>query len=134
MCNSCQVHVRTCATNRSSYAPGCNFQLEILLIYYCAWVYEWWNLDLYSWKPLVQCKCNLQNSCSLKGKRFSSLVPMADPTLNEEKALERFFGLAHHHVITHAPIQTCKKNRVIAKLAEPRIGAIVPRPFPSSCV
>ena len=41
-----------------------------------------------------------------------------------------FLGLAHHHVTARAPIQTYANNHVIAELAEPRISANVPRPFP----
>ena len=44
--------------------------------------------------------------------------------------LERFLGLAHHHVTARAPVQTSANNHMIAELAEPRIGANVPRPLP----
>ena len=64
-------------------------------------------------------------------KRTSSLVPRPHP--QEGKGLgtlERFLGLAHHHVTARAPIQIYANNHMIAELAEPRIGANVPRPFP----
>ena len=48
--------------------------------------------------------------------------------------LERFLGRAHHHVTSRAPIETYTNNHMIAELAEPRIGANVPRPFPRACV
>ena len=41
-----------------------------------------------------------------------------------------FLGRAHHHVTARAPIQTYANNHMIAELAEPRISANVPRPFP----
>ena len=34
-----------------------------------------------------------------------------------------FFGFAHHHVITCAPIQTYTKYHMITELVEPRITA-----------
>ena len=36
----------------------------------------------------------------------------------------------HHHVTTCAPIQTYANNHMIVEVAESRIGASVPRPFP----
>ena len=61
------------------------------------------------------------------------VVSFPDPTLKREKGLgtlERFLGLADHHVATRAPIQIYANNHMIADLAEPRIGANVTRPFP----
>ena len=60
-------------------------------------------------------------------------VSFPDSTLCEEKGLgtlEHFLGLAHHHVTAHMPIQIYANNHVIGELAEPKIGANVPRPFP----
>ena len=47
--------------------------------------------------------------------------------------LEHFLGLAHRHMTTCVPIQTYANNHMIAELAEPRIGANVPRSFPRAC-
>ena len=59
------------------------------------------------------------------------LVSFPDPTLKDGLGtLERFLGLAHHHVTARAPIQIYANSHMIAELAEPRIGANVPRPFP----
>ena len=63
------------------------------------------------------------------------LVSFPDPTLKEGLGtLERFLGLAHHHVTARAPIQIYANSHMIAELAAPRIGANVPRPFPRACV
>ena len=61
-----------------------------------------------------------------------SLVPRPHHACEEKGlgTLERFLGLAHHHVTACAPIQTYASNHMIAELAEPKIGANVPRPFP----
>ena len=63
-----------------------------------------------------------------------SFVPR--PHAQEGKGLgtiEHFLGLVHHHVTAHVPIQIYANNHMIAELAEPRIGANVPRPFPHMC-
>ena len=54
--------------------------------------------------------------------------------LNGLGTLKHFLGLAHHHMTTHAPIQTYVNNHMIAGLAEPRISSNVPRPFPRVCM
>ena len=58
-----------------------------------------------------------------------SLVPRPHHACEEKGlgTLERFLGLAHHHVTARAPVQTYANNHMIAELAEPRIGANVPR-------
>ena len=66
----------------------------------------------------------------------SALISFPDPTLKRDSVwamgtLKCSLGRAHHHVISHAPTQTYANNHMIAELAEPRIGANVPRPFPS---
>ena len=61
-----------------------------------------------------------------------SLVPRSHP--QEGKGLgtlKCFLGRAQHHVTSHAPTQIYASNHMIAELAEPRIVANVPRPFPS---
>ena len=73
----------------------------------------------------------MNRRCSLD---YTSLVPRPHRHhACEEKGLgtlERFLGLAHHHVTARAPVQTYANNHMIAELAEPRIGTNVPRPFP----
>ena len=65
---------------------------------------------------------------------LSLLVSFPIPTTHARGkdlgTLERFLGLAHHHVIAHVPIQTYANNHMIAELAEPRISTIVFKPFP----
>ena len=63
-----------------------------------------------------------------------SLVPRPHP--QEGKCLgtlEHFLGRAHHHVTACAPIQIYADDHMIAELAEPRIGANIPRPFLHVC-
>ena len=63
--------------------------------------------------------------------KIASLVPRPHP--QEGKGLgtmKCFLGLALYHVIACVPIQISANNHMIAALAEPRIGANVPRPFP----
>ena len=63
---------------------------------------------------------------------FCSLVPRPHHARQERvwghwrPCLDR----AHHHVTARAPIQNYANNHMIAELAEPRISANVPRPFP----
>ena len=59
----------------------------------------------------------------------ANLIPTSHP--KEEKGLGTLkHFLAHHHVIARAPIQPYANHHMIAELAEPRINANVPRPFP----
>ena len=63
--------------------------------------------------------------------KLVSLVPRPHPQEGKDLGiLECFLGLAHYHMTEHAPTQIYANNHMIAELAEPRIGANVPRPFP----
>ena len=101
------------------------------LTFMCGWAHDLNNTDL-----------TFENSCPAFSssaswlsegrclKRFS-LVSRPHPQKGKGLGtLERFLGRAHHHVAAHAPIQIYANNHMIAELAEPRISANVPRPFP----
>ena len=54
-------------------------------------------------------------------------------TLKEVKGsgdIGAFLGLMHHHVTTSVPIQIHANSHMTVKLAEPRMSASIPRPFP----
>ena len=57
---------------------------------------------------------------------FCSVIPSRGKGLG---TLRNFIDLAHHHVTACAPIQAYSKKYMTADLAEPRIGADVPRCF-----
>ena len=59
-----------------------------------------------------------------------SLVPRPHPQEGKGLgALKHFLGLVHHHVTSHAPIQTYAKNHMIAE----RLQNQENRPFPRVC-
>ena len=60
--------------------------------------------------------------------RLYIIVSFPDPTL---RVWNIEVGRAHQHVTSRAPTHTYANNHMIAELAEPRIVANVPRPFPS---
>ena len=76
----------------------------------------WYHHHIYMHAVLIKQIANV--FCSVVSSRRKGLGTLRD-----------FIDLAHHHVTACAPIQAYSKKYMTAELAEPRIGADVPRHF-----
>ena len=93
--------------------------------YMYMYIHTYIHVHVLAWKLLYWSLTGMCNGTT-------SLVPRPHHA-REERVWghwRAFLGRAHHHMTARAPIQTYANNHMIAELAEPRISANVPRPFP----